>query len=217
MNKKCMKCGKPATHKFVRNANGQVVDIFYCTDHAAEASPYQKPKVPLGEIIAGFLGQEQAKERSGEPVPRCRACSLSFNAYRKTLFLGCPRCYDSFADLLLPDLYKFHGAIQHVGRRPGGGLEVQAGLPAPASSPDLAPSSPAAGGPTPGSGAIVEVPSGEAAAKPAPVGEAIDDRPIHEQLAECVRLMNEAIQSEDFERAASYRDRIRDLKSREGK
>lgn len=208
-NKPCIKCGKPATHKFVRIEKHQIYDMFFCDEHAAEKSPYQKTKIPLSEILASFLNQEQMQQ--GEEGPdlrvRCDSCGLPFEAYRKTLILGCPNCYDSFDEQLLPELRRFHGNIKHVGRKPGGGKEEPA---------------------SPGREVEIEMPEDEAAAAVAkdeePTAEIVEKKStpavIHDpqaQIDELTREMNQAIGDEDFERAAQCRDKIRELKERLGK
>ena len=40
------------------------------------------------------------------------------DSYRSTLLLGCSECYKSFEKLLLHDLRKFHGNVEHKGRVP---------------------------------------------------------------------------------------------------
>ena len=77
--KKCMKCGQPATHKFTRIEKGQIFDIFLCAEHAIEMSPYQKPKIPLSDILEGLLKQDVKQKQAGPAVPanlRCRSCGL---------------------------------------------------------------------------------------------------------------------------------------------
>lgn len=193
--KKCMVCDRPATHKFVKIDQNQVYDLFYCEEHAAEKSPYQqKSKISLNEILANFLNQEQPGTLEGESAApiRCEQCGTSFASYRKTLMLGCGHCYESFAAQLQPELRKFHGNIQHVGRRPGGEKQepiVVRADPEPSSESTEPKPQPS---PTQGAGALVA---------------------DHKQaIEELTRAMNEAIAREDFEKAALCRDQIRELK-----
>jgi protein arginine kinase activator len=207
-NKPCSVCGKTATHKFVRMEKDQPpFDMYFCEEHAAEKSPYQKPKIPLSEILASFLSQEQAVQGEGgvDLRVRCGSCGLPFEAYRKTLILGCPHCYESFEEQLLPELRRFHGNIKHIGRKPGGGNEEPAGA---------------------GSAIEIEMPEDEAAAQVTKEGEAsapggggkstlVSDPQV--EIDKLTRELNAAISSEDFEKAARCRDRIRELKERLGK
>jgi protein arginine kinase activator len=197
MNKKCMKCGKPATHKFVRIEDNQIYDLFYCEEHALESSPYQKPKIPLSQILASLMSQEPAAQvagpSEGDAEARCRSCGLAFGSYRKSLILGCPDCYESFYAQLIPELRKFHGNTKHTGRKPGGGKETSEGM-----------------------GKIVPVETSEGSAGPIkllgapPETETADEKREIDQLKE---KLNRAIAEEDFEKAAEYRDRIKELRA----
>jgi protein arginine kinase activator len=213
-NKKCVKCGKPATHKFVKVESSQIYDMYYCPEHASESSPYQKAKPAIHEILASFLAQGQTpgeqQTLSADPNLTCKTCGLKFEAYRKTLMLGCPDCYESFFEHLVPDLRKFHGNIKHIGRRPGGEKE-----PAPEAGPTLAiepppPIPPPSAPPKPKAEAK---PSPKAAeSKPSPTKGAaalLADRKA--ALRELRKTMKQAIAEEDFEKATLCRDRIREL------
>lgn len=199
-SKKCVICGKQATHKFVKVEKNQIYDMYYCPEHAAQKSPYQKPKMPLTEILANFLTQGEAAQQAltFDPDLKCEKCGLPFEAYRKSLILGCPGCYESFYKQLLPDLRKFHGHTKHLGRKPGGGketseeaapvVEIEETTPPPKkSSKSSQPPTPA----TQGASALLK-------------------NPAH-AIQELTRTMNKAIQEEDFERAARCRDQIKEI------
>lgn len=197
--KKCMKCGKAATHKFTRIEGGQVHDIFLCGEHAAEMSPYQKPKFPLGEILENLLKQDFDLKSKGPQPPaglRCPNCGLSFDSYRRNLILGCSDCYDAFRDYLVADLRKFHGDIHHHGRCPEGiekkhpalddfhkAIENESAGPV---AKDEKPS------PTKGAKMIIKDPN--------------------RAIQELQQAMQRAIEIEDFTRAAQYRDQIKELR-----
>jgi protein arginine kinase activator len=194
---KCMKCDQPATHRFTRMEKGQVIDLHFCEKHAAEYSPYQKPK-PLQDILEHLLKQEYQHKASGPQAPptlRCPSCDLPYDAYKKNLLLGCSECYRAFREYLIGDLRKFHGDTRHFGRKPGGGL----------ARPPLKLL-------TPGEldrESAMAVPKGESSASAATV--AVKDPRI--TLDELTRAMQEAIAREDYVKAARCRDQIRELKA----
>lgn len=198
-NKKCVKCGRAATHKFVKIDEDQVHDIYYCQDHATEKSPYQKiNKIPLSEILANFLSQEQAAQQSvsGDPNLKCDSCGLTFETYHKTLLLGCVDCYEAFHDQLLSELRKFHGNSKHIGRRPGGQKEkgevIRIAGPPRGESPSKK------------GGELIEVIDESAAGSEAQVKA---------QTKTLSEAMEQAIKDEDFEKAATLRDRIKELRA----
>jgi len=125
----CMKCKKTfATVKITKIINGQVHELHLCQNCASELSPYQKKmsnlQKDLNEILSGLLKQE----KGAAPVPEkteekidlvCDNCGFPYESYRKSLFLGCTRCYKAFQPHLLNDIRRIHGNIQHTGRVPG--------------------------------------------------------------------------------------------------
>lgn len=214
LNKKCMKCGKPATHKFVKIDKDQIYDMYYCEEHASEKSPYQKSKIPLSEILASFLSQEQGQLQealSGTSI-RCSSCGLRFDMYRKTLMLGCPDCYENFSEQLLPELRKFHGNIRHTGRKPGGGHETPT---EGGKSIEIVGSLKPKGTGEPKK--IVQIKVGEEEQEEAGSAtkggaELISDP--KEAIEELTREMQMAIAEEDFEKAARCRDQIKELREK---
>jgi protein arginine kinase activator len=124
----CMKCQKNlATVKLTRIVNGEVKVLNLCQTCAADISPYQKKmaeaQMNLSQILASILhtGKEAAeKEQSVETDVKlvCGTCGLPFRKYKKSLFLGCPDCYESFGKHVVADLRKFHGSTLHRGKVP---------------------------------------------------------------------------------------------------
>lgn len=205
--KKCMKCGEQATIKFTRIEKGQVYDLFLCAEHAAELSPYQKPKIPLSNILESLLKNEFSVKPSGPQAPsnlRCVNCGLAFAQYKKNLMLGCSDCYVSFRDYLIPDLRRIHGETRHHGRSPGGGMAVP-----PVNEVQL--------------DHLMQDELAEAIPKEEEVIEkealALQDpnpmpKDLLAQIEELTESMKVAIASEDYTKAARYRDQIREIKSR---
>lgn len=206
--RKCARCGKPATHKFIRLHNGEIEDTFLCTEHAAQESPYQKTKLDPGisDFLEAILKQDSEAPSGSEAPPdlKCQSCGLSFIKYKKTLMLGCPQCYVDFRDYLMADLRRFHGAQRHVGRVPGpNALPVEPLKPPriqiPAEESAAAPTEENAG----------------AADSPTKGGQALLNDP-RQAIAELIRSMEQAIRDEDFPRAARHRDQIREIKQEHG-
>lgn len=131
---RCEQCGKvEAAVKITRLESGAApYQICLCQGCAAEASPYQK-KILEKQSTYDFLLQKLLKQQQESPqeseapsgdsggaarreedVPMsCPSCGLEYARYRSTLMLGCPDCYESFAELLERDLFRFHRATRH--------------------------------------------------------------------------------------------------------
>ncbi len=218
MNKKCMMCGKQATHKFVRIEKDQVYDMYFCPEHAVEKSSYQKPKIPLSEILANILSQEQGTTPASQEdlLIECATCGLTFEAYRKSLLLGCSDCYESFRDQLLPELRRFHGSTRHVGRRPGGGDQAPVEMPHKGDAGDTGqPGEAGAPGPKDPASQTEAGSTDSAEQQPiqsATMGASSLIKNPDAAISELSREMNKAISDEDFEKAALCRDQINEIR-----
>jgi protein arginine kinase activator len=145
---RCEQCGKAeATVKITRLENGQPpYQMVLCQSCAAEVSPHQKKlleKQSNYDILLQKLLKHQQEQSGAAPVTSggglaevdddeetlvCPSCGLDFQRYRATLMLGCPDCYDAFADQLEEDLQRFHRTTRHLGgeaERPSELAELQ--------------------------------------------------------------------------------------------
>lgn len=50
---------------------------------------------------------------------KCPLCAMTERDIRKAGKVGCPECYEAFAEFLAPTLRRLHGNAVHRGRRPG--------------------------------------------------------------------------------------------------
>jgi len=205
--KKCEKCGKAAMYKFTKFVNGKAQDRFFCEDHASEASSYvQKSgesQDPLKSILKGMfenIGEGAAAAAREYPDVSCSSCGLPFEAYKRTLLLGCPECYRSFAELMIAELRKFHGDTHHVGRRPPESTSGQD----PAGSPNQADLF-----------EEFQFNEDEAAApveEPSDMQEEMQEEDMQKvDVEDMRRQLKEAVAREDFAEAARLRDQIRTL------
>ena len=136
----CQHCGKQdSSIKITRIANGTVDESNVCADCAMLVSPHQAKLLKkqrsepltveniLKELLAQSEGGAFAKSAAEGTVAEgteCGSCGLEFHRYKKTGMLGCPDCYDAFAERLEQDLRKIHGATIHVGESVVARVEV---------------------------------------------------------------------------------------------
>lgn len=74
-----------------------------------------KPALAIHELLASLL------QLGGIPLPqqeelKCSRCGMSFTRFKQIGRFGCPACYDSFREHLLPLFRQFHQAEEHKGR-----------------------------------------------------------------------------------------------------
>ncbi len=121
----CDKChAKKASVTLTKITNGKVTELHLCQECASTVSPFQKKLLEtqqnIGQILSSLLGQKD--EKSGQKIIKeklqekelfCSFCKLPFSDYKKTYFLGCPKCYDSFGESILIDIRRIHGTTYH--------------------------------------------------------------------------------------------------------
>ncbi len=145
----CERCGKnPATVHYTQIINGVSSEIHICSECAREmgesmGESFQQMMhgfVPmlfndgmdsepfgLGNFLSGIMGWGMPDE-SEEEDEKCKYCGFNYSQFRKTGFLGCPQCYNTFRDRLDPLIKGIQGSNSHVGkvpRRKGGDLRTK--------------------------------------------------------------------------------------------
>src|SRR5262245_32789070 len=134
----CSACQKnPASIVIMDLSGGSVTDQQHLCGPCAENLGLVQPKTQLKmspELLEDLLGTVQGRggARSRKDTP-CAGCGLTLQQFKTTGRLGCPRCYETFRQELVPLLQRVHEAASHRGRLPGGtAAPVAAAAPAPA-------------------------------------------------------------------------------------
>ncbi len=114
----CDHCGKyPATTHITKTVNGKTTQWNLCAHCAAEQG-VNTAFGGLGFDLNDFWGSlflEPAK-RAPEDAVRCEDCGRSFKEIAEMGRPGCPSCYRTFYDRLLPSIQRIHGKTQHTGK-----------------------------------------------------------------------------------------------------
>ena len=171
---KCEHCGKnPATVQTKISVNGQVTEQMLCAQCWSEQNLKFAQPYTLNDLFKGIF--ESVKPHN--PALSCPVCKMDLRTFRKTGLLGCPECYEVFAEVLEPNLIKIHGKAHHEGKQPAGHVP---GEPAPAQA---------------------EIP---------------EKQPKADPQSELRIQLKAAIEAEDYERAATLRDKIKALSAPAG-
>lgn len=114
----CQKCGKnTATAHVKRTVNGHTTEYHLCAACAAEEGLNSMfGALDLGSFW-GSLFAEPALRGSADTL-RCEGCGKSFGEIASSGQAGCPTCYTTFYDRLLPSIQRIHGKTAHVGKVP---------------------------------------------------------------------------------------------------
>lgn len=131
---KCVKCARrEATTEVLRRHNNHVEKLYLCDECAKE---YESDTVmkgldmldsffggsPMG-LFGNFAGFFDAPAVKSLVCPECKTTSDEF---LKTGFVGCPRCYEAFAPLVVQTVKKIQQSDRHVGKAPVGAVDFAA-------------------------------------------------------------------------------------------
>ena len=191
----CEKCNKQATVHLTEISNGKRSEVHLCDGCAQEAGYVQQSHTPINELLNQFL---KAHAQVSEPQAlRCSDCGMTWQEFKDTSLLGCPKDYEVFESQLKGVIEQAQqGATHHTGK-----------------SPKVATAAHQTGGAVGSAGA--ETASGANQAE----GTSPPADPVKLRQAELARLRNElaqAVQAESYEQAAQLRDQIKALERQVG-
>ncbi len=117
----CDKCKKnPATTHVHTVINGVVVEKNLCSYCAAE--DYVGGQGSIVNMLASMFGESLA-HRPPEKGLRCPCCGAAFAEIAERGKAGCPQCYSTFKNQLLPSIQRLHGKTKHIGKVPANASE----------------------------------------------------------------------------------------------
>jgi protein arginine kinase activator len=185
---KCHKCTKKATVHLTEIVDGKVMEMHLCEDCARDQSQHMEQQFGLADLLAGLtdFGKGVSEIAVKSEGLKCSACGLTYEDFRKFGRFGCAQCYVAFKPQLKTLLKKIHGSSVHMGKKPAGLSTL------------LDP-------------AVGALPAG-IQAEPGAAAEAVASKPVTVEVLRTQLL--EAIEAEDFELAATLRDRIHALEGR---
>ena len=85
----CERCNKPATVHMTEISGGKPHDVHLCDACAQEAGYVQQSHVPINELLNQFL--KAHAQMADTPTVRCPDCGMSWQEFKDTGLLGCPR------------------------------------------------------------------------------------------------------------------------------
>lgn len=125
---RCERCEREATIHEVIIHQGQTRERHLCESCARQAGLSSDPHMPISKLLSSFmLGPTAAQQpapphrpaQPSKPVVRCAGCGTTYATFKETGLLGCPACYEAFAERLGPLIERAHeGGCHHVGKFP---------------------------------------------------------------------------------------------------
>lgn len=114
----CQNCGKnQATTHVKKTINGETSELHLCAACAAKqglGGMWNGFGFDLGDFWGSLFAEPAARELAASV--RCEGCGKTFQEIAHTGKAGCPACYTTFYDRLLPSIQRIHGKAQHVGK-----------------------------------------------------------------------------------------------------
>jgi protein arginine kinase activator len=118
--RKCSRCSKPATLHITELKAGDVHALHLCEacaqDYLSNVDVGQASDEPEDLFQQHLENSIEALEDVDRSV--CSSCGISFKEFRSQGRLGCPQCYLSFENELIPLLENIHSDSQHTGKMP---------------------------------------------------------------------------------------------------
>ena len=114
----CEKCGKNNATTHIRTVVNGVVNEKHLCAHCAAGENYGDIKGNnLSQMLSSMFGDTLTVTPKSQ-VTRCSCCGSTFADIAKNGKCGCPECYTTFYEQLLPYLKRVHGSTKHIGKTP---------------------------------------------------------------------------------------------------
>lgn len=93
---------------------------FECATNLGLKGILKELNIPYDEnIIKKFLTLMPGFIDEVKDEKVCNNCGTKFEEFKKSGFLGCSSCYNTFKDDLRPIILNLHGSMKHTGKRKG--------------------------------------------------------------------------------------------------
>ena len=122
----CQICGKKnASVHLTEIINDQMTELHLCEGCAKEKGIAGLGQ-PFGlqDLLAGLVDFGAPVANGKKTALKCPNCKMTYEDFRKLGRFGCSECYETFKESLEPLLKKIHGSVQHVGKSPLRGGDV---------------------------------------------------------------------------------------------
>ncbi len=120
----CNECGKnQATVHSVQYVNGVKSEVHLCSECAKHHPELSMNLFSTGDFFKSFFHDFMQTPVLSGSSSVCSNCGTSFRDFQQSGLFGCPDCYDTFRDAVIPVLKGTHGSVQHTGEKPAGNKE----------------------------------------------------------------------------------------------
>ena len=122
----CDHCKKrEAVFHVTEIVDGKRQDVYLCPLCASGKDPVSDSSdldLIGDEFFRRMIYTDYLEHADDEPA--CARCGMTYSEFNRLGYLGCPDCYNAFAEELKPLMQRIHGAVKHVGKVPNRGSGV---------------------------------------------------------------------------------------------
>jgi len=109
---------KEATVHLTNIAGDKMQKVDLCEDCARSKGVNDPAGFNLADLLLGLGASQEIEQAGGETGLKCPACGFTQADFKKAGRLGCPECYQTFAEPLEGLLKTMHKGTRHVGKVP---------------------------------------------------------------------------------------------------
>ena len=114
----CVCKEKPATVHLTQIVGEKMQKLDLCEDCAKAKGVNDPASFALADLMLGLGASQELDPTAGALEIKCPRCGFSQADFKKSGRLGCPECYQTFADGLAGLLKTMHKGTRHLGKAP---------------------------------------------------------------------------------------------------
>ena len=114
----CICKEKEATVHLTQIAGEKMQKVDLCEECAKTKGVNDPTGFSLADLLLGLGASQEIEQAGGDSGLKCPACGFTQADFKKAGRLGCPECYETFAEPLEGLLKTMHKGTRHVGKVP---------------------------------------------------------------------------------------------------
>ena len=114
----CVCKEKPATVHLTQIVGEKMQKLDLCEDCAKAKGINDPTSFAMADLMLGLGASQELDPTAGAAQIKCPRCGFSQADFKKSGRLGCPECYQTFAEGLAGLLKTMHKGTRHVGKAP---------------------------------------------------------------------------------------------------
>ena len=114
----CVCKEKPATVHLTQIVGEKMQKMDLCEDCAKAKGITDPTSFAMADLMLGLGASQELDPSAGAAVIKCPSCGFSQADFKKSGRLGCPGCYQTFAEGLSGLLKSMHKGTRHIGKAP---------------------------------------------------------------------------------------------------